>query len=676
MFCFLIELKSDICVSNGESFGSTIDTDISCDKFGLPVIKAKNIKGCLREISEELEDIKAVDEGFTDKVFGVPGDELPSIFQIQNAHPVNYTELINDIRTNNISPDIIKTIYTYTRVQTSIDKETGTAKKETLRSIRVLCRGSVFLCEYSIPDDYAEGIKKCIKALRYIGMNRTRGLGNIRCIIPEQENIVNDNGKNYGSITFTNNDYIEYKIHTLAPVIPALNCNSDCIPAAAITGVCFNTIGKDEMLSILNSGTIFTNAYISDGSNRFCRNPAFMAKQKEADYDNNGLPVYIFDTQLCNNAVPPALAMKNANVFISGEFDSIQSLSVAKEINYHHKQSQENPGIVDGINFYQLSSFSEDQTFMGRIYGTPENLKMIYDSLRPELERNIGYYRSSGYGKCLITLNKQTHIKNKGLLTDEIAVYLQAPAIVYDSMGMPCAKPQVFADYVNSVLVSKFGSSIKRDETQKYIISEMYLNYCDISGYNSTWGMNKPMIRGYGEGTVFVFRLEKTIDISAEKEIFIGERTAEGYGETVIFDYNEIIRKASSPMFISKAAAGDPSHNFKQYCDSPWKLPSEFVAKQEKIRKAVKTAQANYTILMSQAPMNPAAIGRLSLMLKESANYEDFQNCVKQIKDKKKLDKALKWIDLKFNGNDVESDYYKYYLNTLFTQAKYALRRG
>ena len=74
--------------------------------------------------------------------------------------------------------------------------------------------------------------------------------------------------------------------------------------------------------------------------------------------------------------------------------------------------------------------------------------------------------------------------------------------------------------------------------------------------------------------------------------------------------------------------------------------------------------------------MNPAAIGRLSLMLKESADYEDFQNCVKQIKDKKKLDKALKWIDLKFNGNDVESDYYKYYLNTLFTQAKYALRRG
>ena len=75
---------------------------------------------------------------------------------------------------------------------------------------------------------------------------------------------------------------------------------------------------------------------------------------------------------------------------------------------------------------------------------------------------------------------------------------------------------------------------------------------------------------------------------------------------------------------------------------------------------------------MSQAPMNSAAIGRLSLMLKESADYEDFQNCVKQIKDQKKQDKALKWIAL----NNVESDYYKYYLNTLFTQAKYALRRG
>lgn len=676
MSYFLIQLKSDLCVSNGESFGSSIDTDISYDTFGLPIIKAKSLKGCLREVSEELEDINAIPQGFTDRIFGIPGQSLPSSLSIQNAHPTNYEELINDVCQNHISQDVLKNVYTYTRTQTSIDKVTGTAKKETLRSIRVLRRGLVFICEYFVPEKDNEDFKKCIQALRYIGMNRTRGLGNIRCtpICFDPNDSPDDEPNADGS--FFENDYLEYKIHALSPVISNINNNSDYIPAAAIIGLCFNAMGQNEMLSILDNDTIFTNAYISNGEKQFFKNPAFFAKQKEADYNENGIQIFVFDTESCSKVDPPALALKSTNMYVSYDLGTILSFPVYREINYHHKQSQENPGIVDGINFYQLTSFSENQTFIGKIYGTPENLSKIYNCLTSKSYHNIGYYRNSGYGRCCITLSKKKQNQEFEHLTDSIAICLCSPAIIYDEMGMPCTKPQIFASYVDAAISSKFGFGIAKDQDNCYIIEESYQNYTNLSGFNSTWGMNKPVIRAYGEGTSFVFRLEKEVDISKIIELFIGERNTEGYGEAIVFNYNRIIEIASKPIFLKKTQVVCSVSAHNDYTDQHWKLPSVYIDQQNKIRTAVEAAQENCAVLMSAYSLNPSTIGRLSLMLKESVNYEHFKKSVNEIKDKKKLNKILKWISLDYNGKHTETEYYREYLNTLFTHAKYAQRRS
>lgn len=42
-----IQLKSDLCASSGDSFGSLIDNDICYDKYGFPYIPAKRLKGIL-----------------------------------------------------------------------------------------------------------------------------------------------------------------------------------------------------------------------------------------------------------------------------------------------------------------------------------------------------------------------------------------------------------------------------------------------------------------------------------------------------------------------------------------------------------------------------------------------------------------------------------------------------
>ena len=44
-----ITLKSDMCSASGDGFSLSIDTDVSYDSHGLPVIPSRRIKGCMLE---------------------------------------------------------------------------------------------------------------------------------------------------------------------------------------------------------------------------------------------------------------------------------------------------------------------------------------------------------------------------------------------------------------------------------------------------------------------------------------------------------------------------------------------------------------------------------------------------------------------------------------------------
>jgi len=45
-------LESDLCAASGSGFSHTIDTDIVYDRYGLPCIPARRIKGCLRDVAK------------------------------------------------------------------------------------------------------------------------------------------------------------------------------------------------------------------------------------------------------------------------------------------------------------------------------------------------------------------------------------------------------------------------------------------------------------------------------------------------------------------------------------------------------------------------------------------------------------------------------------------------
>ena len=176
----IIELHSDACIHSGYSYRGLIDNDVCCDRFGIPFIPARRLKGCLREAAGMLKKHPDLKNGNINHLFGERGRALFSSDTtqmkentaggygsviIENAHIPNYEQIWEVLRQLENTPmekytgrqDILAQ-YTSVRAQTrmvstsdkafagEIDAETivppdvgiGCAMDNTLRFTRVI----------------------------------------------------------------------------------------------------------------------------------------------------------------------------------------------------------------------------------------------------------------------------------------------------------------------------------------------------------------------------------------------------------------------------------------------------------------------------------------------------------------------------------------------------------
>ena len=184
-----IVLKSDMCPASGSGQGSYIDTDVCCDRFGLPYIPARRLKGCLRDAAIELndwaQDPNLCNEDGIKRLFGIKGSGQDGTLILSNAVLDNYhkmCEQLNKYSKNKVRLNRIAVINQYTsiRTRTSIN-EYGTAQNGSLRTIRVINGGNIFIAETEPLDEEDARLLNCFcEALRHMGSNRTRGLGAVR----------------------------------------------------------------------------------------------------------------------------------------------------------------------------------------------------------------------------------------------------------------------------------------------------------------------------------------------------------------------------------------------------------------------------------------------------------------------------------------------------------------
>lgn len=668
---FKIALRSDLCASDGESFGSVVDTDITFDRFGLPVIHGKALKGCLREAAEELQSFGYFPADFVGKVFGTEGGQNGAL-QIFDAHPANYRALLADVQdaSNEFTVQQIRACYTAVRGQTALD-DNGTAKKGSLRMTRVLKKGNVFYCAYELDENYQAQFEDCISCLHRIGMHRTRGLGEVFCEVVGEVPTTKK-----ADVPTPKNGCLCYTVETLSPLIAVKSFERlPYIPGSTLLGYCFQVLGKDAMNPMLESGLHITNAYITDGEKPFYPSPAFLGRQKAPAPDENGkTPLYVFDSPACdaqNSKGDPALAYKGANIAVDAAFQNAESLSVMQEINYHHKQDDKNVGIIEGENFYQLSSLCAGQVFMGKIYGTDAQLQDIAEKLGEHTEVSFGYYRSGGYGQCkLRPMTPNTAVQDTE--TDLLAVYLHSAAILYDENGMPCASPAAMKAAVQAWLPD--GVQIRTEEKQ-------YLRYTEIGGYNTTWGLHKPSFQCYGGGTVFVYRLERKVKPAdlAKKPPFLGERTREGYGEFSLLDMAPLwAMKEDQAVRLSKAAprafAIDWISAEKTEC---WELPSD-IMKRQRHEEDLRKLALESALLKNPSESDKPIVAKMMMLLRDAGDYHALCRLANEAYDQKdaaakaKGERAQEWLKL---PEGVAASEYRIYLTALLTQAKYKLRQ-
>lgn len=525
----VIDLKSDLICGSGEGWGNIIDTDITYDKMGFPYIPSRRIKGLLKEAALELEQFDIIKEEDLEKIFGNDENEgchfiirnglLKNIdkmkFEIENMHKkyINY-----------VKPLYVLNYYTTVRYQTSID-ENGIAKVNTLRSSRAISGGNTFYAKIEYDEKNQDIIKKCITMIHHMGINRTRGFGEIDLSLIDYVENHEDITDKIATINQESlDDEKEYEIKLYLEneeqlSLPSTNGEKslDYIPGSAMLGYFANKYLKENKINDLNlfydlfvKGQLkFSNAYISDEAwNEYIPVRESLYKVKTKD-------VYI------DKAVNDSgeILSKVKNKYISNN----KIKEVEKEIVYHHRRPDDksighvinNEKAGNGV-FYQLEVIRSHQRFISSIRGKGKYLKIILNNLSPYIQ--IGKSKHTQYGNVHVCDIKFRLLEEETISSgSEVVITLKSHLLFLDN------KQESQLDV--SILAQKLNITN----------AQYFISYEKVGGYNSKWKLQKPSYVAFGAGSCIVGTLTKNLAIES-----IGDLTHEGLGEFVVQKKSDI----------------------------------------------------------------------------------------------------------------------------------------
>ena len=195
-----IQLQSPLTSASGEGRVGLVDRDIAFDELGLPILPGKRIKGLWRDAYRDVVDAWTLcGQASTpvNQIFGESGQksgETDACLYIGNAELVQTTSLkevkewlkyLQNHHIRKLHPDDVLEFFTTVRSQTAIDRRTGAAREDTFRLTRTMQAGSMFLAPVHLSIDPCQELLNALAvsaaALQYMGTERTRGLGKVRC---------------------------------------------------------------------------------------------------------------------------------------------------------------------------------------------------------------------------------------------------------------------------------------------------------------------------------------------------------------------------------------------------------------------------------------------------------------------------------------------------------------
>lgn len=640
-----ITLKSDLCAASGDGFSSVIDTDVSYDKLGFPVIGGRRIKGCLKDAAEIIGS-KMIDE-----IFGVSGCSKSGALKVSDAYIENYASLKAEAENIKSGPDEILSIFTYTKASTAIEDDT--AKDNSLRFTRVVKHFSPvdenemkFYADVDIDEKYEEEFSDICKALRNIGYKRNRGFGAIEC------KYIKDNKKEPKYTEFNISDesceytyIVRLKENVMLPG-KVSDETMDYIPGTSVLGFLagkyIEKYGEckefDEIF--LKNNVRFSNLYISDKSgNEYCPAPVVLGKIKG---EKGCFNILKFSPKEEKIIKPVKSGYCGSDIVI------IKPLT---ETVYHHSAKDD---IETGSKktLYTQTSLCKDQYFRGTITGKTEYVKKVVELLETSVLR-FGRSKSAQYSDCEIVHKHAAALNRKKAdikIGNVFFVLLLSDVLIPDESG----------GYDISVEGLKKAIGLEKLECDNGLKRKCSaLRYRVVSGYNTKWNIQKPHIRTIAAGSTLVFTAEDN-NMDLPERTTIGAKQNEGFGQVLICkadDFSKALEKNTNENACESELSGILS-----------KIIEENKQIEEMREKAINFAKNIGTINSSQ-------IGRYILMVKNAASFNELETWKGKIRSEQSRKFFDKIIEDSKAVNYSESDDWKNYLELILTLIKYSNRR-
>lgn len=636
-----IILKSDLCAASGDGFSSVIDTDVSYDKYGFPVIGARRLKGCLRDAA------KLIGADKIDEIFGTSGSDRSGSLKISDAHIKGYDELKQEAVSSGLNAEEVISLFTYTRASTAIEDDT--AKDNSLRFTRVVKHFSPltdntteteFEADVEIDEQYAADFSDICKALRNIGYKRNRGCGAVKCSFEfEKKKALPPNGKNINGDTTSITYLIRLKDNVMLPS-SASDETADYISGTSVMGFFANEYLRsnpaDENFEniFLKNNVAFSNLYISDEKmTEYFPAPVILGKIKGEDGAFN-IVTYKKDESTIIKPVKSGYSC----------FDSVIKKPLTETV-YHHTRGDE-------ANLYTQTSLCSGQYFCGTITGKSEYVKIIYDILTHST-LHFGRSKTAQYSSCELVKADISPVSDsvKTIRSGEqFIILLLSDVLIPDEAG----------GYDISVqgLQKAIGHGIEKLECDKgEKVKRSALRYRIIAGYNSKWNIQKPQIRTIAAGSTLVFRAE--LDMKLPSEFTVGAKMNEGFGKVMVCRPEDFAARSVKNEKTVKTADKNGA-----LC--------KFIAKNQTIEEM--RSKAISFVASFDREMNSSQIGRYIMMVKQANDLGELQHImVKNIKSKSSHD----YIDNIIKRSEAEhyrDNYWREYLLLILTLIKYQNR--
>ena len=681
-----LELLSDALPGSGESEAGIVDRDVLFDRFGLPEVPAKRIKGIIISSARDLADWKMLNNNEIDKIFGAEGASK-TIFRISNGTMGKYKifrDFLNFCQEYSKLSKIfdkhsVQKFFSYNRTQTSVMRKRSVAKENSLRISRVLRKGLKFHFNIDVDIDevnefnkFKEDFKKICNITKNFGSSRTRGLGEISLEVIDQQ-IQNNSSdkvelKAFGdeddcviNLNLTNEEQLLVSNLINGQTTSELFIRGSYILGALariyikVKSLSTNAHTNPEFRNIFLSGKVnFTNFYPSVNGNIFHPVPFSIVREKgkekyfdlsyEPDLERvmdreKGIQTELFGGFSNINS------SKMQNFILSTKIESHNRRPRDRKIG-HAIKNERQPVDITGAYFH-YDVLEPNFNFKGQIIGKFKDLRNLIEILPKEMVIYVGKSKTAQYGKCLLEVKSvekyERIIQNIG--TDQLVITLTSDMILTNDGGHLTPDPEILREEIEKAL------GININETDK---QNSYLKFTKVGGYNTTWGLPKIQGQALAAGSVIVLKREDGQKFNVEKldKFAFGLRTSEGYGQVSVnthgFSHIEKVnleKKTSRDVLLLKNI--NLLKEFIEFC----LMESLKSTISKKVFDIINSSKYN------RIKVSGSFLQRLFIFIKSSNSINEFNKKLEHLKDNalnqlKMIEKELYIKNKKVNEED------------------------